>query len=52
MWIRVPRDDAGAVAGALSQWVGKDGESSWRVRRKGEWLGAVVATDGHELFQP
>lgn len=52
VWIRVPREDAAAVAGAVSQWVGKDGESSWRVQRKGEWLGIVAATDGHELFQP
>ena len=52
VWIRVPREDAAAVAGAVSQWVGMDGESSWRVQRKGEWLGIVAATDGHELFQP
>lgn len=52
VWIRVPREDATAVVGALSQWVGKDGGISWSVERKGEWLGVVAAGDGHELFQP
>lgn len=50
-WIRVPREDGSAVVGALSQWVGKDGGTSWRVKGKGEWLGAVAAMDGHEIFQ-
>lgn len=52
VWLRVPREDAAAVVGALSQWVAKDGGVSWRVNRKGEWLGIVAAGDGHELFQP
>lgn len=52
VWIRVPREDAAAVVGALSQWVAKDGGASWRVNGKGEWLGIVAAGDGHELFQP
>ena len=52
VWIRLPREDAAAVKGALSQWVGKDGRVSWRVETNGEWLGAVAAGDGHELFQP
>ena len=51
MWIRIPREDAAAVVGALSQWVGKDGGASWRVKGKGEWLGVVAADDGHDLFQ-
>ena len=51
MWIRVPREDGSAVVAALSQWVGKDGGISWRVKGKGEWLGAVAAKDGHEIFQ-
>ena len=51
MWIRVPREDAAAVVGALSQWVGKDGGVSWMVKGKGEWLGVVAAGDGHNLFQ-
>ena len=52
VWIRVPREDVTAVVGALSQWVGKDGGAGWRVKGKGEWLGVVVAEDGHKLFQP
>lgn len=50
VWIRVPREDGNHVAGALSQWVGKEGGVAWRIRGKGEWLGAVDAGDGRELF--
>ena len=52
MWIRVPKEDAAAVVGALSHWVGKDGGVSWGVKAMGEWLGVVAAGDGHQLFQP
>lgn len=52
VWIRVPREDAAAVVGALSHWVGEDGGVSWGVKGKGEWLGVVAAGDGNELFQP
>lgn len=52
VWIRIPREDAVAVVGALSQWVGRDGGTSWKVNGKGEWLGVVAAADGHQLFQP
>lgn len=52
VWIRVPREDDAAVVGALSLWVGSDGAVSWRVRGKGEWLGAVGAGDGSHLFEP
>lgn len=51
-WIRVPREDSAAVVGALSHWVGKDVAVSWRVKAKGEWLGAVVSGDGSHLFEP
>ena len=51
IWIRVPKEDGAVVVGALSQWVGKDGGISWRVKGKGEWLGVVAAGDGHELFR-
>ena len=50
--MRLPREDAAAVVGALSQWVGKDGGLSWMVKGKGEWLGVVAAGNGNELFQP
>ena len=49
--MRVPREDAAAVVGALSQWVGRDGGVSWRVKGKGEWLGVVAAGDGQMLFE-
>ncbi|KAK0512819.1 hypothetical protein JMJ35_004836 [Cladonia borealis] len=52
LWIRVPREDEVALVGALSQWVGKDGDVSWRVKAKGEWLGSVVAGNGDHLFEP
>lgn len=52
VWLRAPREDAAAVVGALSQWVGKDGGVSWRVNGKGDWLGIVAAGDGQKLFQP
>ena len=38
--------------GALSQWVGKEGDVSWIVKAKGEWLGSVVAGNGDHLFEP
>ena len=52
VWIRVPREDGVALVGALSQWVGKDGDVSWRVKAKGEWLGSVAAGNGDNLFAP
>lgn len=51
-WIRVPREDSVALVGAISQWVGKEGGVSWRVKAKGEWLGSVVAGNGDHLFKP
>ena len=52
VWIRIPREDGVALVGALSQWVGKEGDVSWRVQAKGEWLGSVVAGNGDHLFEP
>ena len=53
VWIRVPREDGSAVVAAVGNWVGKgdkggEGVVSWRVRGRGEWLGAVVARGGIE----
>lgn len=50
VWIRVPREDASKVVGAMSQWAGKGGAVSWRVRGRGEWLGSLAAGDGRQLF--
>lgn len=57
VWIRVPREDGSAVVAAVGNWVGKgeaegggrgEGVVSWRVRGRGEWLGALVARSGIE----
>ena len=52
VWVRLPREDGAAVVGALSQWMGKDGVVSWRVRARGNWLGVAGAGDGLDLFRP
>lgn len=53
----MPREDGSAVVAAVGNWVGNaegesggrgDGMVSWRVRGRGEWLGAVVARSGME----
>ena len=51
VWIRVASDDGVAIVGAMSQWVGKEGAVSWRVKARGAWLGAVAAGDGAHLFE-
>lgn len=49
VWVRVPREDGAAVMGAISGWVGGEGVA-WRIREKGDWLGAVVAGGGRRIF--
>ncbi|KAJ5752044.1 hypothetical protein N7520_008961 [Penicillium odoratum] len=52
-WIRVPRDDGAPVVGALSSWVGSGSVNvAWRVCAKGNYLGALVAGSGRDLFVP
>lgn len=57
--MRVPREDGAAVVSAVSGWVGSGGVGSvggedetmgWRVLGWGDWLSAVVAGGGRELF--
>ena len=50
VWIRVPKDDGAIFVSALAGWVGLDG-IAWRIRGKSEWLGAIAAGDGRELFE-
>ena len=54
IWIRVPRQDARAVGTALSSWVGGNNNSdysvAWRICAKGNFLGALVAGSGADLF--
>lgn len=49
-WVRVPREDGPMVRGALSGWVGGDGVA-WRVVGSADWLGALVAGTGRDLFE-
>jgi ribonuclease P/MRP protein subunit POP8 len=62
VFIRVPREDASAVVAALSSWIGSDtgagsgtgggggGSVAWRICARANFLGAVVAGSGAELF--
>lgn len=54
IWIRVPRDDATALATALSSWVGNSEKESeavaFRVLERGTFLGGMMGGDGRELF--
>lgn len=50
VWVRVPREDGAAVVSAISGWVGGEGVA-WRIREKGDWLGAVVAGGGRRIFE-
>lgn len=60
VWIRVPRQDARAVVSALSSWVGVNntggagggGNVAWRICAKGNFLGALIAGSGGDLFIP
>ncbi|KAI2794071.1 hypothetical protein POX_a00661 [Penicillium oxalicum] len=54
-WIRVPRDDGAAVVAAISSWIGGSGSASGaalRICAKGNYLGALVAGSGQDLFVP
>lgn len=54
--MRVPREDGAAVVSAVGGWVsdegvsGEDGAVKWRVLGWSDWLDAVVAGGGRELF--
>lgn len=54
IWIRIPCDDAAAVVAALSSWVGGSNGANfaWRVLAKGNFLGALAAGSGADLFSP
>lgn len=60
VWVRVPREDGAVVTSAVGGWVGsgrggaggvEDGSVGWRVLGWGDWLGAVVAGRGRDLFR-
>ncbi|KAI5302511.1 hypothetical protein KEM56_000630 [Ascosphaera pollenicola] len=58
LWIRVPRDDATALASALTSWIGNSasetGAVAFRVLEKSAFLGSMIAGSGSgssaELF--
>jgi ribonuclease P/MRP protein subunit POP8 len=58
VWIRVPREDAPAVVAAVSSWIGGGNNSTgsagvaWRVCAKGNFLSALTAGSGADLFVP
>ncbi|CAG7961564.1 unnamed protein product [Penicillium salamii] len=58
VWLRVPREDASAVVSAVSSWIGGGNKSvgsadvAWRICAKGNFLGALVAGSGEDLFVP
>jgi ribonuclease P/MRP protein subunit POP8 len=58
VWIRVPREDAAIVVGAVSSWIGGGNKSAgsadvaWRISAKGNFLGALIAGSGADLFIP
>ncbi|KAJ5223576.1 hypothetical protein N7468_008118 [Penicillium chermesinum] len=54
VWIRIPCGDAAAVVAALSSWVGGSNglNYAWRVCAKGNYLSALAAGSGADLFVP
>ncbi|KAJ5317947.1 hypothetical protein PENANT_c004G00595 [Penicillium antarcticum] len=58
LWIRVPREDAATVVAAVSSWIGGGSNTTgsagvaWRVCAKGNFLGALTAGSGADLFVP
>ncbi|KAL5094099.1 hypothetical protein Trisim1_008209 [Trichoderma cf. simile WF8] len=50
-WVRVPREDLGSFAAALTAWKGtNDGgiESLLRIKQCSDWLGAMVGSNGQD----
>lgn len=41
-WVRVPRQDLGAFAAALTAWSGSGNSTGFIIRAAGDWLGALV----------
>lgn len=41
-WVRVPRQDLGAFAAALTAWSGSGSSAGFIIRAAGDWLGALV----------
>jgi ribonuclease P/MRP protein subunit POP8 len=41
-WVRIPRQDLGGFAAALTAWSGSGNSTGFIVRAAGDWLGALV----------
>ncbi|POS75291.1 hypothetical protein DHEL01_v206313 [Diaporthe helianthi] len=41
-WVRLPREDLGAFAAALTAWAGSGNSTGFVIRAAGDWLGALV----------
>ncbi|KAG6353904.1 hypothetical protein INS49_005161 [Diaporthe citri] len=41
-WVRVPRQDLGAFAAALTAWSGSGASTGFVIRAAGDWLGALM----------
>ncbi|MCJ1373594.1 hypothetical protein MMC20_004822 [Loxospora ochrophaea] len=52
VWLRVPNGDGTIVSNAVSGWIGGSETEAvaWRVKGMGDWLGAVQAGNGKNLF--
>ncbi|KAK4086894.1 hypothetical protein Purlil1_8844 [Purpureocillium lilacinum] len=52
-WLRVPRQDLGSFAAAITAWKGaSDGgvHSVLRIKQCSDWLGAMVGSDGQDAL--
>lgn len=49
-WVRVPRQDLGAFASAITAWVGSGSASGMRICAAGDWLGALVGRHGQNTI--
>lgn len=50
-WLRIPRDDLGVFAAALTAWQGsyEDGaQSTFRIKGCSDWLGSLVGRQGEQ----
>ncbi|KAI3400201.1 hypothetical protein diail_4086 [Diaporthe ilicicola] len=49
-WVRVPRQDLGAFAAALTAWTGSGTSVGFVIRAAGDWLGALVGRHDQSRF--
>ncbi|CAN8095801.1 unnamed protein product [Discula destructiva] len=49
-WVRVPRQDLGAFASAITAWPGSGSASGMTICAAGNWLGALVGRHGQSTI--